>query len=255
MNEIQKMLVKAYAESHPGKEAARFALRMIGMDSETLEDGGPGSGFHGHAGIPGHRGGSAKGSGYSMRVGRPAEAAEHKAVTARSFVGRLAKAKSSQNVRDAWRVDSYRTAKDFQSENVRTYATKGGSTFAIKPDGDIISVCKNANGDKGLNARDLMAAAVANGGDHLDSFSGNWAFYTKCGFEVVARCKFDPEYAPPGWDPARDKKEDVLFMRYVGEGKSRDKSMTAMKNRIPYSASYDDAAAVLEREMKKGRGQ
>ncbi len=99
-----------------------------------------------------------------------------------------------------------------------------------------------------------MAAAVNAGGTHLDSFDGNWPFYTKCGFEVVSRCKFDPDpkIAPPGWDSKRDKKEDIIFMRYVGIGKVQDRSITAMRKRVPYSANYDEAAAVLE-QYKGGR--
>lgn len=230
--------------------ARRYARAFAAMEEV---DGGPGSGNHGHAGRPGQRGGSAKGSGYSMAPGRAAVPSPNKRVSSRAFVPALDKAKATQAPFRAWRVDSYRTAEDFDAEGITVYSTEGGSTFAIKPDGDIISVCKNAETDKGTNARDLMAAAVEAGGTHLDSYAGNFAFYHKCGFEVVSRCKFDPQYAPPGWDASRDKPEDVIFMRYVGVGKSQDHSKTAMMRRVPYSASYDDAAAVLEQVMKGER--
>ena len=230
----------------------RVARAVIAMDRSLPElDGGPGSGFHGHAGIPGHRGGSAKGSGYSTAKAasaKPAKPAAHSRLSSKDFVPVLAKAKASQPADRAWRVDSNRTAEDFDAENIRTFATAGGSTFAVKPDGDIISVCKNT-GEK-ISARALMAAAVENGGDHLDSYVGNFYFYQSCGFEVVSRCKFDPKYAPPGWDPKRDKKEDVVFMRYVGPGKAQDKSKTAMQRRVPYSVDYDAAAKALEDAMK-----
>ncbi|MBQ9211094.1 MAG: hypothetical protein IJ153_10975 [Clostridia bacterium] len=224
---------------------ARLALAM-----DHAEDGGPGSGNHGHAGRPGQRGGSAKGSGYSMAPGRAAVPSPNKRVSAKDFVPALQAAKDAQPETARWRVDSYRTAEDFEAEGIAVHTTEGGSTFAIKPDGDIISVCKNAKTDRGTNARDLMAAAVEAGGTHLDSYAGNFGFYTKCGFEVVSRCKFDPQYAPPGWDASRDKKEDIVFMRYVGVGKVQDRSFEAVKRRVPYSASYDDAAAALESVMR-----
>ena len=220
-----------------------------------MVDGGPGSGNHGNAGRPGQIGGSAKGSGYSMASGRAAVPAKNRKVSSKAFVPMLQTAKDSQHARDRWRVDSYRTPEDFDSEGISVYSTEGGSTFAIKPDGDIISVCKNANTDRVTNARDLMAAAVEAGGDHLDSYAGNFGFYHKCGFEVVSRCKFDPQYAPPGWQEAGAKKEDIVFMRYVGVGKSQDHSYEAVKRRVPYSSSYDEAAAALDRVMKGEGGK
>lgn len=231
----------------------RYARAILAMDQ--VEDGGPGSGNHGHSGRPGQRGGSAKGSGYSMAAGRVAKPSPNKRVSSTQFVPALQSAKDSQPAGDRWRVDSYRTAQDFDAEGIAVHTTEGGSTFAIKPDGDIISVCKNAKTDRGTNARDLMAAAVEAGGTHLDSYAGNFGFYHKCGFEVVARCKFDPQYAPPGWKEAGAKKEDIVFMRYVGVGKVQDRSYEAVKRRVPYSASYDDAAAVLDAVMKGESGK
>lgn len=222
---------------------------------ETVVDGGPGSGNHGHAGRPGQRGGSAKGGhGVGERVPKtPAKPAKNRQVSSKSFVGTLQAAKDTCSEKSRWRVDTYRTAGDFDAENVKVYATDRGSTFAIKPDGDIISVCKNQQSDKGTNARDLMAAAVQQGGTHLDSYDGNYNFYVKCGFEVVARVKFDPKYAPPGWDKKRDRKEDIVFMKYVGVGNVRDVSKTAMRKRVPYAKDYDTAAEDLLKALKEDK--
>lgn len=227
----------------------RYARVAAAMEEA---DGGPGSGNHGHAGRPGHRGGSAKGSGYSMAAGRAAVPSSNKRVSAKEFVPVLQEAKDAQRPEARWRVDSYRSAEDFEAEGISVYRTEGGSTFAIKPDGDIISVCKNPVTDKATNARDLMAAAVEAGGTHLDSYDGNWGFYTKCGFEVVSRCKFDPQYAPPGWKEANGKKEDIVFMRYVGVGNVQDHSRSAMQRRVPYSDSYEEAEQVLRQQMNGG---
>ncbi|WP_233126286.1 hypothetical protein [Methanobrevibacter sp. 87.7] len=54
------------------------------------------------------------------------------------------------------------------------YVTKKGSTIAIKPNGDIISVCANANNKNKDNSRALMEFAVKKGGTKLDSYDGNY---------------------------------------------------------------------------------
>ncbi len=188
----------------------------------------------------------------------PASTTTHKPVTpakstktpSKDFVPALDKAKASCPPQHAWRVDSTRNAQAFDRDGTTTYTTPGGSTFAIKPNGDIISVCKNHNGtDRG---KEIMAAAVQAGGTHLDSFDGNYEFYTACGFEVVSRCKFNKKFAPPGWTEGRDKPEDIVFMRYVGVGKTRDASIEDMRTRVPYSADYDEAAAQLEAAVNGG---
>lgn len=176
---------------------------------------------------------------------------KHRAVSSRKFVPALDRAKSSCPPEYAWRVDSSRKAEDFDKDSIRMHVTEGGSTFALKPDGDIVSVCKNHNGsDYGT---EVMAAAVKAGGDHLDSFDGNYRFYTKCGFEVVSRCKFDEQYAPDGWVKGRDDPEDVIFMVYRGPGKTKDKSIDDMRKRVPYSASYDEAASKCDEEVARGK--
>ena len=74
----------------------RVARAVMAMDRSLPEaDGGPGSGNHGHAGIPGHRGGSAKGSGYSTAKAsqaKPAQPAQHSRVPSKRFVPMLARA-------------------------------------------------------------------------------------------------------------------------------------------------------------------
>lgn len=233
-------------------------LRVFASDVlRAEEDGGEGSGNFGHKGRPGKVGGSGGGGGKTSGGGSgrsvrssPAKPAPHRQTTAEEFVPTLNAAKETCPPETAWRVDTWRSAEDFDAEGVKVYITDGGSTFAIKPDGDIISVCKNKETDKDLNARDLMAAAVERGGTHLDSYSGNVGFYAKCGFEVVSRCRFDERYAPPGWEKGRDKPEDIYFMKYVGVGKVREYTPEEVEKRVPYSADYDAAAKVLEDELR-----
>ena len=103
----------------------------------------------------------------------------------------------------------------------RLIVTKGGSTFAIAPDYDIISVCRNEK-DTTVRGKDLMELAVKNGGIKLDSHDGNYGFYRKCGFEPVSWTKFDEQYAPEGWVAGRDKPEDIIFFKYTGEKSKLD---------------------------------
>lgn len=184
---------------------------------------------------------------HKKRVAKPVE---HSAVPSQKFVPALDTAKATCRPEAAWRVDSTRKAEDFDNEKIETHVTKGGSTFALKSDGDIISVCKNCNSDE--RGSEILAAAVKAGGTHLDSFDGNYEFYTKCGFEVVSRCKFDEQYAPDGWVKGRDEPEDVVFMKYVGPGKTQDSDKDAMRKRVPYSKDYGEAEAVLKRQVKRG---
>ncbi|MBR1870839.1 MAG: hypothetical protein IJ802_03335 [Kiritimatiellae bacterium] len=100
----------------------------------------------------------------------------------------------------------------------------GGSVFSIAGGCDIISVCKKS-GD-GMNATNLMKAAVEAGGDRLDSFDGNHAFYRRCGFEPVSWTPFNEQYAPEGWTKGRDRPEDVVFYAYTGN-RQPDKAKAA----------------------------
>jgi SPP1 gp7 family putative phage head morphogenesis protein len=172
-------------------------------------------------------------------------------VTAERFVSALDAAKESCPVENAWRVDTSRSAEDFNRDRVTMYITENGSTFALKDDGDIISVCKNQITDRGTNARSLMAAAVEAGGTHLDSFDGNYGFYVRCGFEPVSRCRFSKEFAPEGWVDGRDAEEDIYFMRYVGVGNVKLDTLEKARGAIPYSDGYDEAEAVVKELIRK----
>ena len=131
-----------------------------------------------------------------------------------TFKNSLIEAKASCDKKIAWRVDTTHKAGDYKSDLICT--SKNGSVAAVTKDGDIISVCKNQN-DK-TKGKELLAKAVKAGGTKLDSFDGNFGFYTKCGFEPVSWCYFEKEHAPKGWNEYRDKKEPVIFFKYVGIG-------------------------------------
>lgn len=71
--------------------------------------------------------------------------------------------------------------------------------FAIKEDGDIVSVHNNS-GVGGIG-RDMMSAAIRNGGQKLDHFDGFLTgFYRKNGFGKVADAwAWNDKYAPSNW--------------------------------------------------------
>ena len=127
-------------------------------------------------------------------------------ITAQDFHKVISDAVSTRPEADRWRVDVHPIT-DY--EDMECYASDGGSVFAIHGT-DIVSVCKR-KGDSTCGGKDLLESAVEHGGNKLDSYEGNHAFYTRCGFEPVAWTKFNPEYAPEGALP-----EDIVFYKYTG---------------------------------------
>lgn len=84
--------------------------------------------------------------------------------------------------------------------SMRLFKLKGYNIgFAIKSDGDIVSVHNNA-GARGAGSA-LMQAAIRNGGTKLDHFDGFLTgFYDKNGFsKVVSADAWNDQYAPDGW--------------------------------------------------------
>lgn len=158
-------------------------------------------------------------------------------------------AKNTVSADKAWRVDDTYTADDYKRMKCKCFVTEGGSCVAVKPDGDIISVCKNFNSTTQETGSDLIKIAVANGGKKLDSFSGNYGFYAKCGFEPVSWTPFDEAYAPKGWRKGIDDPEDVIFFKYVGKPVDHSKAaLSKFLHDTPSSKSYDEAEA--ERDGK-----
>ena len=173
----------------------------------------------------------------------------------KNFVRRVSEAAKSCRPEDAWRVTVPESEAAFNSDHkdAKIYTTDGGSTCAVTPDGDIVSVCRK-KGDKCFGA-DIMKHAVENGGRKLDSFSGNHDFYVKCGFEPVSWCGFSVEYAPDGWDKKRDKWEPVIFYKYTGRSreeivKDYPNVKSFLKN-VPRSEDYDTARNKRDLEMSK----
>jgi len=101
--------------------------------------------------------------------------------------------------------------------NMRLFTTPdGGSGFAIKEDGDIVSVFSGGGG----NVHSMIQLAVQEGGRKLDAFDTVLPeIYGINGFKEVNRSSWNPDYAPENWDAETFKdfnngEPDVVFMEY-----------------------------------------
>ena len=138
-------------------------------------------------------------------------------------------------------VEDYQGMKLFLSES-------GQSGFALKPDGDIVSVFSMYKG----SGRSIMETAIAAGGKKLDAFDTILPeFYGTHGFVEAARIPWNDEYAPEGWDKETFKdfnngEPDVVMMvldpKYTGD--------YTLRTDI-YATDYDQAVAMQSSLLKK----
>lgn len=164
-----------------------------------------------------------------------------------NFKNTLIEAKASCDKKIAWRVDTTHEASDYKDDLICT--SKNGSVAAVTTDGDIISVCTNGkNKIRGMGA-EIIKEAVKNGGKKLDSFDGNFKFYVNNGFEPISWCYFEKEYAPEGWNEYRDKKEPVIFFKYVGIGNVKNTDLADFYYYNKPAKGYDEAKEQREKEM------
>ena len=104
------------------------------------------------------------------------------------------------------------------------------------------------DGDKAY-ASELLARAVANGGVKLDSYIGNHDFYVKNGFEPVSWVRWDDRYKPTGWNEKRDKREPIIFYKYVGHPVTE--TAEEFMKRVSPSKRYSRAMNVRDRQINK----
>ena len=94
--------------------------------------------------------------------------------------------------------------------------------FAIKPDGDIVSVFSHPGSQSRGQVFGLLLLATEVGGTKLDCFDTVLpVMYSAVGFRETSRLTWDDNYMPEGWDKATFGKynggePDVVFMEYVG---------------------------------------
>lgn len=177
------------------------------------------------------------------------------------FHQKLSGAKWSNPPEVRWRVDVH-PVEDYR--NTKNFVTTGGSTFSIN-DGDIISVCRHTgemSRRNGARGKELMEQAVAQGGNRLDSFDGNYAFYRKCGFEPISWIRFSKEAVSSEWNPSRDKPEDVIFFAYTGNkiefDRPEDANAELQRFKTENDAfsgenAYDNAMKARDEFLKKAK--
>ena len=168
-----------------------------------------------------------------------------KKVNGKEFKKALDKAKSQIELEKAWRVDNTSHTED-DYNNMKCYTTENGSTIAITEDGDIISVASTKRGE----GRSLIEFAVNHGGVKLDSYDGNYGYYTHMGFEPISWTKFNEAYAPSDWNKNRDDKEPIIFFKYTGKEVTTDKK-DFYKSTKDFK-EYDDAMNERDKHIKRG---
>ncbi len=90
--------------------------------------------------------------------------------------------------------------------------------FALKPDGDIVSVFVKPGLPSGTG-HSLIVAAMSVGGKKLDAFDTYlYGFYTKHGFRRIGHSKWNDDYMPEDWDKEyyyeyNNGEPDVVYMQ------------------------------------------
>jgi hypothetical protein len=99
--------------------------------------------------------------------------------------------------------------KDLQT--MTTYKLNGYNIgYAIKEDGDIVSVFNNSN-VKNIGS-ELIKSAIKNGGNKLDHYDGYLSsLYEPLGFKEVGRDKWDDKYASSNWDYEKYGRPDIIY--------------------------------------------
>lgn len=104
------------------------------------------------------------------------------------------------------------TSTDYIEMNATCYLSNDEkSGYAIKTDGDLISVFSIPGANQGSNA---IKSAIENGATKLDCISDFLkTIYEKFGFVEYNREKWCDEYAPHNWNYERFGRPDIIYMK------------------------------------------
>ena len=141
---------------------------------------------------------------------------------------------------------------------MRLFSSKDGTSgFAIKDDGDIVSVFNLESGPHSRITPHMLALAIEQGGRKLDCFETQLPrIYSESGFRVVARTKWNEDFKSADWDKElflewNNGEPDIVYMiydpKYVAKGKNEYKMGKGGK----VVADPDEAAAIQAAELKK----
>jgi DNA polymerase III epsilon subunit-like protein len=138
-------------------------------------------------------------------------------------------------------------------KKMRLFATADGTAgFAIKPDGDIVSVFVTGDSPHKRATLSMLAQAVEQGGTKLDAYDTILPrIYAEAGFRPVARVKWDESQADSAWDKElyseyNNGEPDVVAMVYdpTRVGSTYD------PKEGEYYDDYDAAMAARDRELE-----
>jgi hypothetical protein len=88
---------------------------------------------------------------------------------------------------------------------------------ALSPEGDIQNVYNNSEPKVRGAGTGMLVHAIEQGGRTLDCYDGPLPkIYRQAGFRETGRMRFNDQFAPPGWDYAKDDRPDVVFMGWGG---------------------------------------
>ncbi|MBS4163646.1 Uncharacterized protein PRO82_000949 [Candidatus Protochlamydia amoebophila] len=131
---------------------------------------------------------------------------------------------------------------------------------AVKLNGDIVSVFKDAKKAPRGVVDILIPKALENEGTHLDCFNMPSLplplMYAKHGLVPVAKVAFDPKEKPEGWDVDKYGKPDVIFMAYnpakpyPTDARERLPLINADINKLE-AVDYDSAIKIQEEKVKE----
>lgn len=134
-----------------------------------------------------------------------------------AFSAALASARES-DAEHGWAVTP-KSAQELAESGAKLITTQNGAAgLAVAKDGDIEAVYSNkaAGAPKGVT-KSMIPIAIANGGTKLDCYGdGLVTLCSQYGFVPVAKVKFNPEYANPGWDASKGT-PDIYFMMHNGD--------------------------------------
>lgn len=155
-------------------------------------------------------------------------ATKFKSVTPRQF--KAAVVNASPQIRGGQRVGLTLSGYDLADyKKMQLFLTADGLTgYAIKADGDLVSVFNVGRSGAGMDA--VMDGVWRNGALKLDAYAQvsdefpNGFLntrYEEMGFEEVSRSPWDAQWAPDGWDEAVSGTPDVVYMK-LKEGVKTD---------------------------------
>lgn len=148
----------------------------------------------------------------------------------REFLQILRENKDKINPKDKWRVEAPTSEKEIQEwiknhKGVKMYVTSNGTTGAVTPSGDMISLSSSVKGEGSA----MFEWQIAHGGIKLDSYDGNYGLYRHLGFVPVSWTPFNKEYADPAWHGSGAGEENIVFMTYGGKGAKSNLSREALE--------------------------